>query len=322
MLKDTTHIERMIMSAMQIIAPDVLRYCWENCGESKGPHQLSYKACLLQQLMKEKGPGAVLGLFKHISVSALSSSLVYLLLNSSTPRELMEKVKHYGSYFHATRRLELIDTGEDYVVVENIANDGGVPLPEEELFLCGMLMNLLERIGCEGLEVQWLATSSQDLSKILKSMDLSAPEYVENSRWRFVWHGQKIKGHIEGLDEFLFRYAEPFRLPSKVNLIDMVEKILSIDLGAKPSMEVMAEMLGMSVRSFQRKMREEGTTYTRLCNDLRIKVASRMLRQSEVTVTEVGFVCGFRDSSHFSREFKKVQQVSPKRYREMFKGRR
>ncbi len=167
-----------------------------------------------------------------------------------------------------------------------------------------------------------MSACSQELSQVLVEMGMQEPAHGQNTRWRYTWREYIRTGEIAGLDEFLSRYAEPFILPKRMKVIDMVEKVMAIDLATKPSMEVVADMLGMSVRNFQRKLREEGTTYTRLFNELRIKVASRLLRQTNTSVTEIGFVSGFRDSAHFSREFKKVQQMSPKRYREIFKERR
>lgn len=321
-LPESTHLERMIMGAMQVVAPDVLQRCWDKCKDDKGGAQVPRKTLLLQELMDDRGPVTVLGLTEHIPEDTLSSSLLYLLINSSSPKELMEKVNRYDRYFHPDRRVVLVESGTDCVIVENASLVDDVPWPAEELFLCGALKCMLDRIGCEGVQVQWLCASSPDLRQILNGMEIPVAGLGAYTRWKFFWQKHVRNGHIAGLDAFLSRYMEPFNIPSKTNIIERVERILSIDLGTRPGMDVMAEMLGMSVRSFQRKMHEEGTTYTRLFSELRIKVASRMLRQSDGSVTEIGFLCGFRDSSHFSREFKKVQQVSPRRYRELFKDRR
>lgn len=322
MLPETTYMERMIMGAIQNIAPDVLKRCWEKLSSEDNEEPVPHKKLLLQELMNARGPEVVLGLSEHIPENALSSTLFYLLLNSSSPIELMRKVNRYDRYFHPTRTLELCETGPDFVVAENVTDSDDEPASAEELFFCGTLRLMLLRIGCQGLEVEWQSVCSDHLSQVLKDMELPAPPVAQNTRWRFTWRKHVRTGQIAGLDEFLSHYAEPFILPNRMKVIDMVEKVMAIDLGTKPSMEVVADMLGMSVRNFQRKMREEGTTYTRLFNDLRIKVASRLLRQSNTSVTEIGFVCGFRDSAHFSREFKKVQQMSPKRYREIFREHR
>lgn len=321
MLPETTYIERMIVGAVQKIAPEVLSRCWASLNSQDNGLEFN-KRLILQTLMDERGPEVVMGLSEHIPDNALSSTLIYLLLNSSSPIELMEKVNRYDRYFHPTRRVELLQNGTDFVLVENVADTGDEPAAAEELFLCGTLRLMLERIGCKGVEVEWMSACSQELSQVLVEMGMQEPSHGQNTRWRYMWREYIHTGEIAGLDEFLSRYAEPFIMPKRMKVIDMVEKVMAIDLATKPSMEVVADMLGMSVRNFQRKLREEGTTYTRLFNELRIKVASRLLRQTNTSVTEVGFVSGFRDSAHFSREFKKVQQMSPKRYREIFKERR
>ncbi len=322
MLPETTHMERMIMGAMDKVAPDVHKRCWKkNGGEDIGPSPPD-KMLLLQELMDAKGPEAILSLPENIPEDALYSSLLYIFLNSASPIELMEKFNRYDRYFHPTRRVELRASGPNFVDVENVADIDDKPRAVEELFLCGVLSYILSRNGCQGMEVEWLSVCTESLLHVLTAMDVLPPPLEQHTRWRFTWREHNRRGQIAGLDQFLSSYAEPFRHSSKVRVTEMVEKFLENDLGRKPGMAVAADMLGMSVRSFQRKMREEGTTYTRLFNELRIKVASRMLRHSTASVTEVGFVCGFRDSSHFSREFKKVQQMSPKSYRESYHCRR
>lgn len=319
MLQGTTPMERMIMAAMQKVAPDILQHFWGKCSEDERMQPVLNKKSLLQALMDAKGPEVVLGLSEHIPENSMSASILYLMLNSATPVELLKKVNRYDKFFHPNRRLELCDHSRDFVVVENVADSDDKPSAAEDLFVCGGIKNMLVRCGCKGLGVEWLSVCSGDVSQVLMTMGIPEPPVASHTRWRFSWREFIHSGHIAGLDEFLINYAEPFIKPNKMSVTDMVERVLLIDLSAKPSMEVIADMLGMSVRQFQRKMREEGTTYSRLFNDLRIKVASRMLRQSETSVTEIGFFCGFRDSCHFSREFKKAQQMSPRKYRELFR---
>ncbi len=318
MLPETTHMERMVLGAIRNVAPEVFERCLAIQGNGQGEKNIR-KSLLLQELMVSRGPEILLELPDHVPENAMSSSLLYLLLNSSSPKELAEKFTRYDRFLHPAGRLELRESDADFLVIENVVYDHETSSAADELFFCGAVKYMLERIGCQGIKVEWLAASTEELAKVLVTMNISEPPVEKFTSWRFQWCEHRVRGYIRGLDEFLATYAEPFIMPRKMKVLDMVEKFMELDLGSKPGMEVIADMLGMSVRKFQRVLREEGTTYTRLYNELRIKVASRMLRQSDTNVTEIGFVCGFRDSAHFSREFKKVQQISPKRYRELFK---
>ena len=45
---------------------------------------------------------------------------------------------------------------------------------------------------------------------------------------------------------------------------------------------------------------------------VRILHASKLLRQSDLTVSEIAFQCGFHDSNYFSLQFKKITGLSPR----------
>jgi AraC family transcriptional regulator len=48
---------------------------------------------------------------------------------------------------------------------------------------------------------------------------------------------------------------------------------------------------------------------------IRDEEAARLLRDSDLSITETGYVCGFADSAHFSLSFKKRHGASPSAYR-------
>ena len=48
---------------------------------------------------------------------------------------------------------------------------------------------------------------------------------------------------------------------------------------------------------------------------LRMDKACSLLRQSKMSITEISHKCGYHDSNYFTRQFKKVLDISPKQYR-------
>jgi AraC-like DNA-binding protein len=307
-------MDRMIMGALRETAPGVLEACLAKCRSGRGPR----KEMMLQELMDAEGPQKVLGLSEHFPLEAPSSRLIYLLLNSPSPEAMIRKLGQYDRHFHVSWKLELCESAENHVVVENRASARDIPSVADELFLGGAVKSMLSLIGCEDLKVEWLAARSGQLQRVLEGLDIGGVPIQGSTRWRFYWDRHKRPEQISGLDDFLITNTDPFTLPSKVSLTQMVEERLAVDLTTRPSMEEMANKLGISARSLQRKLQEEGTSYSRLYSELRIKTASRLLRQSDASLTEIGFLSGFSDSAHFSREFKKVQKMSPKAYRETF----
>jgi len=304
------------MDALRETAPSVLDACLQKCPGDQVPD----KKMMLQHLMDAEGPEKVFGLSKHFPRDTPSSRLVYLLLNSPSPEAMIHKLGVYDRHFHVSRKLELHESAEKHMVVVNRASVPDIPSVAEELFLGGSVKNMLSLIGCEGLKMEWHAVRSGHLREVLESLDVGDVPVEDNTRWHFKWDRFKRPQQISGLDDFLITNTDPFTLRPKVAFSQMVEERLAEDLSIRPSMEEMASRLGISARSLHRKLQEEGTSYSRLYSDLRIKTASRLLRQSDASLTEIGFLSGYSDSAHFSREFKKVQKMSPTTYRETFKS--
>ena len=61
-----------------------------------------------------------------------------------------------------------------------------------------------------------------------------------------------------------------------------------------------------------------GETYLSYLNKLRITIASTMLRDTMLPVSEIMLRVGFHDSAHFLRTFKKYTTLSPSAYREEY----
>lgn len=81
-------------------------------------------------------------------------------------------------------------------------------------------------------------------------------------------------------------------------------------------LEELAGIAHMSKRNFLRVFRDAmGTSPMDYLVGLRVARAAELLRQEELTVTEVGYKVGFEDSNYFARQFHKVMGVSPRQYR-------
>jgi AraC family transcriptional regulator len=60
-----------------------------------------------------------------------------------------------------------------------------------------------------------------------------------------------------------------------------------------------------------------GKTPYELFLDMKIERAKELLKDNIISITEVGFKCGFRNPSHFSSVFKKKVGVSPAQYQKL-----
>jgi AraC-like DNA-binding protein len=82
-----------------------------------------------------------------------------------------------------------------------------------------------------------------------------------------------------------------------------------------PSAQELASALGMSQRSFQRKLGELGLTYQKVLDEIRHELARRYLDDQSKSVTEIAFLLGFSEQSAFTRAFRHWSGMSPSIYR-------
>ena len=128
---------------------------------------------------------------------------------------------------------------------------------------------------------------------------------------------QKLEGANPELarhnDEIVVRYLAQMQ---KQNLRARVHAALIEQLPqGEPSQKKIAEALHMSPRNFQRKLAEEGTSYTGLLSDTRRDLALSYVRDASYTLGEITYLLGFSDASSFNRAFKRWTGQSPSAFR-------
>jgi transcriptional regulator GlxA family with amidase domain len=94
--------------------------------------------------------------------------------------------------------------------------------------------------------------------------------------------------------------------------IELIETNLKAELRA----DDVARHLGLSVSRLQHLFKNEtGTTLVRYLHGVRIERARKLLEETHLSVKQIVSEVGARDTSHFVREFRKAEGLSPKRYR-------
>lgn len=82
-----------------------------------------------------------------------------------------------------------------------------------------------------------------------------------------------------------------------------------------PSIEKVSKNLGMSIRSFQRKLEQEKLNYKDLLDAIRKNFAANFIAQNEdFNVNELAFALGYSEASAFIKAFKRWYGVTPGKY--------
>lgn len=78
-----------------------------------------------------------------------------------------------------------------------------------------------------------------------------------------------------------------------------------------------AQALHLSVRSLQRQLAEQGTTYSQLVEEVRYWTACEYLTQNKLPIHSIAEQLGYSDTASFSRVFVNWEGVSPSIYRKL-----
>jgi AraC-like DNA-binding protein len=82
-----------------------------------------------------------------------------------------------------------------------------------------------------------------------------------------------------------------------------------------PSEEDIAEAVRTSPRTLQRRLAEQGASFSRLLDDVRRELAEKYIVDQAMTLGEVSYLLGFSEVSAFSRAFSGWTGEAPTRYR-------
>jgi AraC-like DNA-binding protein len=80
-------------------------------------------------------------------------------------------------------------------------------------------------------------------------------------------------------------------------------------------LETLSAELGISPRTLQRRLYEEGQSFSELIRDVQQEVAERLLLDTSLSVQEVSSRVGFANPASFSRAFHLWTGQSPRDYR-------
>lgn len=112
------------------------------------------------------------------------------------------------------------------------------------------------------------------------------------------------------LDDAIAALADPEGLADRVR--HEIERALPEGV---PGVASVADRLGLSARTLQRRLAEEGQAFQDLVDGARRDLAERLLRRTDYGLAEVAFLTGFSEQSAFTRAFRRWHGRTPARFR-------
>lgn len=139
---------------------------------------------------------------------------------------------------------------------------------------------------------------------ILKSTDLDR---------RFPGHNPEL---LDMLTPVLASALSELERSSSIS--DHVKVVLKRSLASgRPELSIVANELGMSERTLQRRITDEGKTFRELLVEARQELGRQLLSDATADIDEVACLLGYQDASSFYRAFRDWEGVTPSRWREL-----
>lgn len=150
--------------------------------------------------------------------------------------------------------------------------------------------------------------------------------YIHQLLWENIYTAEKYRArHVDSLLRILFQHlSTDFYDNTNVKYNPYLSKIqdLHIKMLSAPHMDYdiakICNDIGISTSYFQYVYKDFfGISFRNSLIQLRIEHAKSLLRDSNITITEVAQRCGYTNEVHFYRQFKKNTGVTPNSYRKI-----
>ena len=106
------------------------------------------------------------------------------------------------------------------------------------------------------------------------------------------------------------------KLGSEAVLKDQVEHLVSSQLAAgRVTANSVAKELGLSERTFARRLTEDGTTFGQIVEDVRRRLAERYIHESGAKTKQIAFMLGYSEPATFTNAFRRWTGKSPSEFR-------
>lgn len=189
-----------------------------------------------------------------------------------------------------------------------------------EMYVLGFTYNILKLLPGEQLplEVHYEFDPPKDTTERDNVFGTKTKFFYNAPENKMVYDGKLTNVPLLNPNEQLYEMFDKMaaeslhKLKNEGSITSTVKQQLVKRLkGYLPTINEMAESMNMSSRSLQLKLKEEGTSYRELTNEVRKDVATTHLKAGQLNIGEIAFLLGFNEISSFSSAFKKWTGVNP-----------
>ena len=254
---------------------------------------------------------------------ATLQGLGFAWLASDTLRDALSRLERYTHFISTAARVALLnEKGKYHLVISSVADYLGRVAPASQdaaLALVVQMCRLSVAPDMVPLQVELSHPPPREIS-IYKDF-FRAPIHFSAQRDALVFDQEQIEEKLvfsnpklaRANDQMVVDYLDRFdrdNFAQKVR-IQIIDHLPS----GVPSQKDIAQSLNLSLRSMQRQLQREKTTFKSALEGVRKTLARNYLKNSPRSIGEIAYLLGFSEPSSFVRAFKRWNGKTPTQYR-------
>lgn len=202
-----------------------------------------------------------------------------------------------------------VKAGNEYTTVALLPGDQNLELPgflvQSEV---SFLVNILRKATKETIVPVAVTMKCPPASDVLASWIGIVPEKGDTNSITFT--NSELEEPFISFDEAMWSYFEP-ELNKRLSELDVDDSISArvrsalteLLPGGSSGIEDVAEKLGLSKRTLQRKLSEEHTTFQKQLNSTREILAKHYIQNTDMTSNDIAYLLGYAELNSFFRAF-------------------
>jgi AraC-like DNA-binding protein len=251
-------------------------------------------------------------------------ALGYAWMASANLAEALQRLVRYQRMMSTVLSMELIDEASSIRLRWNLANSesGPAAAPESADASVAVVVGLARQAAGDAFSPQRVLLQRPQPSCADRFFGyFRAPVEFSSADTALVFPRAAIEAALPTANADLARaneqvihdYLARFDR-SSVGMLVRAKLVEQLPSGGATE-ESVAEALHLSPRTLQRKLREEGTGFKQILEDMRRQLAIQYVQNSQMSLNEITYLLGFSEPSNFTRAFRRWTGVAPSAYR-------
>ncbi len=246
-----------------------------------------------------------------------------IAIASPNLREALENLARFFHYHQQATQVRFVSDGQLLQLQYRITDGAILDRRQDAELTLGMFANVIRHcLGAQWRPVEVHCEHPRPLSARDHEAAFGAPVYFGQGMNALHFESDILAApmpfaNLARLTELRAALVRIGRGPGVVSLVDQVKgEIRSRLPDGPPFVETIADSLGLPRWTFQRRLADQGLTFSEIVDLVRRELAERYVQLSGVPVADIADILGYSELSAFSRAFRRWFGHSPQAFRD------